>query len=56
MIYDAIEKKRKKMMKYAKIHGFSSPKTVKCSQELDKLLNLVHKLDHSSQTKQICEL
>lgn len=34
----AIEAKRKKMSFYVKKQGFSSAKTIRCSQELDKLL------------------
>ena len=37
----AIEKKRLEMMIYAEKHGFSHPKTVKTSQHLDELLNLL---------------
>lgn len=35
---DKIELLRKKMIETAKIHGFSSPVTLKISQELDALL------------------
>lgn len=34
-----IEQKRDEMIRYAEEHGLSSAITVKCSQELDKLLN-----------------
>lgn len=35
----SIDLKRKEMIKYAKDSGFTSEKTVKCSQELDTFLN-----------------
>lgn len=41
MLYLVIEKKRMQMIHLASITGFTSKKTVKCSQELDELLNLV---------------
>ena len=34
-----IEQKRAEMIRYAEKHGLSSAITVKCSQELDRLLN-----------------
>ena len=34
-----IERKRKEMLKTANKHGLSSNQTIKCSQDLDKLLN-----------------
>ncbi|WP_223700742.1 aspartyl-phosphate phosphatase Spo0E family protein [Sutcliffiella deserti] len=34
-----IEVKRKQMIQYANKYGFTSYKTIKCSQELDTLLN-----------------
>jgi stage 0 sporulation regulatory protein len=34
-----IDSKRKEMIEFAKIVGFTSEKTVKCSQELDMFLN-----------------
>ncbi|MFD3447302.1 aspartyl-phosphate phosphatase Spo0E family protein [Microbacteriaceae bacterium 4G12] len=36
-----IEKKRKKMKYFANRYGMTAKKTVACSQELDKLLNIV---------------
>ncbi|MGO4887530.1 aspartyl-phosphate phosphatase Spo0E family protein [Anaerobacillus sp. MEB173] len=36
---EEIESKRLEMMEVAKVHGFTSEKTIKCSQELDILLN-----------------
>ncbi|WP_459500705.1 aspartyl-phosphate phosphatase Spo0E family protein [Bacillus sp. C1] len=41
MFEQAIEKKREKMMYFAERYGVTSQKTVNCSQELDKLLNVV---------------
>ena len=41
MLEEVIEKKRKEMVKLAYSTGFNSKKTVQCSQELDKLLNLL---------------
>ena len=41
MLYEVIEKKRVQMMSLAAITGFNSKKTIKCSQELDELLNLI---------------
>ncbi|MCA0987725.1 aspartyl-phosphate phosphatase Spo0E family protein [Guptibacillus algicola] len=34
-----IEKKRKEMFDIAGRYGFASEKTIRCSQELDRLLN-----------------
>ncbi|WNF38121.1 aspartyl-phosphate phosphatase Spo0E family protein [Bacillaceae bacterium IKA-2] len=41
MLVEVIEKKRLHMIYLASILGMSSNKTIKCSQELDELLNLV---------------
>lgn len=41
MLVEVIEKKRLQMIYLANITGLASKKTVKCSQELDGLLNLV---------------
>ncbi|MEH6979704.1 aspartyl-phosphate phosphatase Spo0E family protein, partial [Bacillus pseudomycoides] len=41
MFEQAIEKKREKMMYFAERYGITSQKTVDCSQELDRLLNVV---------------
>ncbi|WP_242221091.1 aspartyl-phosphate phosphatase Spo0E family protein [Bacillus cereus group sp. BfR-BA-01380] len=41
MFEQAIEKKREKMKYLAKRYGITSQKTVSCSQELDKLLNVI---------------
>lgn len=38
-----IELKRRKMIALANRHGFTARETVKCSQELDRLLNLHQK-------------
>ena len=38
---EAIEKKRQEMLVIAEKYGFHSAKTIKCSQELDKLINVV---------------
>ncbi|WP_082393684.1 aspartyl-phosphate phosphatase Spo0E family protein [Bacillus sp. JCM 19034] len=43
MIMGKIEDKRMEMLKFAKNHGMTSKITVKCSQELDMLLNMVQK-------------
>ncbi|HEX6923281.1 MAG TPA: aspartyl-phosphate phosphatase Spo0E family protein [Bacillales bacterium] len=40
MLAVAIEKKRAQMIKIAKIHGLSSKQVLKCSQELDRLIDL----------------
>jgi hypothetical protein len=37
----AIEKKREKMKYFAQRYGMTDKKTVDCSQELDKLLNIL---------------
>lgn len=39
MIYKAIELKRLQMFKLAKEYGMTSERTIRCSQELDELLN-----------------
>ena len=44
MLEQAIEKKRKKMIHLADVYGYTSPKTIKCSQELDKLINIQLKI------------
>ncbi|WP_088102128.1 aspartyl-phosphate phosphatase Spo0E family protein [Halalkalibacter urbisdiaboli] len=41
MLLTEIELKRRQMLHFAKKYGFTSEKTVQCSQELDLLLNLV---------------
>jgi hypothetical protein len=41
MFEQAIEKKREKMIYFAERYGMTSQKTVDCSQELDRLLNVV---------------
>lgn len=41
MLAHVIEKKRLQMIYLASITGMTSKKTIKCSQELDELLNLV---------------
>ncbi|UOE92230.1 aspartyl-phosphate phosphatase Spo0E family protein [Alkalihalobacillus sp. LMS39] len=40
MLVLAIETKRYQMIGLAKKYGYTSELTVKCSQELDKLLNI----------------
>lgn len=37
--HQAIEQKRQEMMILAEVRGYTSPDTVKASQELDKLMN-----------------
>ncbi|MFC0559974.1 aspartyl-phosphate phosphatase Spo0E family protein [Halalkalibacter alkalisediminis] len=41
MLYIEIEQKRLQMLKFAKKYGMTAEATVQCSQELDKLLNLL---------------
>ncbi|WP_139125165.1 aspartyl-phosphate phosphatase Spo0E family protein [Bacillus solimangrovi] len=41
MLKNNIEKQREKMIAAAKMYGYSSKLTVKYSQELDKMLNVV---------------
>ncbi len=41
MLVGVIEKKRLEMLIFAQKYGFTSERTIKCSQELDKLLNIV---------------
>ncbi|MGG4167033.1 aspartyl-phosphate phosphatase Spo0E family protein [Rossellomorea vietnamensis] len=41
-----MESKRLELKYLAQYHGFSHPKTVKLSQELDELFNLYQKLSH----------
>ncbi|MFD1779605.1 MULTISPECIES: aspartyl-phosphate phosphatase Spo0E family protein [Fredinandcohnia] len=43
MLKIAIELKRRKMTVLANRHGFTAWETVKCSQELDQLLNIYQK-------------
>jgi hypothetical protein len=40
-LYSEIEKTRKELILLSSIHGMTSPKTVECSQTLDRLLNLI---------------
>ncbi|WP_349410312.1 aspartyl-phosphate phosphatase Spo0E family protein [Pseudalkalibacillus sp. SCS-8] len=40
MLSLTIERKRAQMLETAKIYGMSSTETLKCSQELDRLLHL----------------
>jgi hypothetical protein len=47
MLKLVIEKKRMQMIYLATITGLTSKKTVKCSQELDELLNLVQNFNHA---------
>lgn len=46
MLKESIEKKRKKMVYLAETYGYTSSKTLKCSQELDKLLNMFEKMNN----------
>ncbi|WP_081766784.1 aspartyl-phosphate phosphatase Spo0E family protein [Alkalihalobacillus trypoxylicola] len=41
MIRFKIESKRNQMLLFAEKYGINSEKTVRCSQELDQLLNLI---------------
>ncbi|PEY70820.1 stage 0 sporulation protein [Bacillus thuringiensis] len=41
MFEQAIEKKREKMIYFAERYGMTSQRTVDCSQELDRLLNVI---------------
>lgn len=45
MLIEVIENKRREMIYLASIVGLTSKKTIKCSQELDELLNLVQNLN-----------
>jgi stage 0 sporulation regulatory protein len=40
MLQNRIEEKRQQMIELALIFGFAAKETVKCSQELDQLLNI----------------
>ena len=40
MLERIIEKKREKMMNLATKYGFHAKETIRCSQELDELINL----------------
>ncbi|MGP4082843.1 aspartyl-phosphate phosphatase Spo0E family protein [Bacillus sp. Marseille-Q3570] len=40
MLVHTIERKREQMLETARVYGMSSSETLKCSQELDKLLQL----------------
>ncbi|MBN8207146.1 MULTISPECIES: aspartyl-phosphate phosphatase Spo0E family protein [Bacillales] len=48
-MYDAIEKKRKEMFDIAGRYGFASEKTIRCSQELDRLLNALMQTKHHNE-------
>ncbi|RSK27123.1 aspartyl-phosphate phosphatase Spo0E family protein [Bacillus sp. HMF5848] len=47
-----IEKKRSELIQIALRNGFSSNLSVQHSQELDILLNTLHRLYHAEHTKQ----
>jgi hypothetical protein len=51
MFEQVIEKKREQMEYLAGRYGLTAKKTVSCSQELDKLLNIVLVLQLNSNTK-----
>ncbi|MCL7745998.1 MULTISPECIES: aspartyl-phosphate phosphatase Spo0E family protein [Halalkalibacter] len=46
MICVEIEQKRLQMLNLAKKYGMTAKVTVECSQELDKLLNLLQRNSH----------
>ncbi|MBF0708111.1 MULTISPECIES: aspartyl-phosphate phosphatase Spo0E family protein [Bacillales] len=48
-MYDAIEKKRKEMFEVAGRYGFASERTIRCSQELDRLLNALMQMNHQNE-------
>lgn len=50
MLLAAIEKKRAQMIKIANIYGLSSKQVLKCSQELDRLIDL-YQAQHHKQDK-----
>lgn len=43
----SIEKKRQEMMKLANVSGYTSPDTIRASQELDRLMNTKQSLTFS---------
>ncbi|OZM58672.1 hypothetical protein CIB95_03635 [Lottiidibacillus patelloidae] len=43
-LVDLIEMKRNRMFEIAEQYGLTDDKTVKCSQELDQLLNMYRKV------------
>jgi stage 0 sporulation regulatory protein len=43
MFHILIEEKRQQMIELALVYGFTAKETVKCSQELDELLNIQQK-------------
>ena len=45
----AIEKSRTRMMKLASRHGFTEKETIKASQHLDQLLNLIQKREKNNE-------
>lgn len=53
MFEQAIEKKREKMKYLAKRYGMTSKKTIHCSQELDKLLNVILLIQETPETEHI---
>lgn len=50
MLKKTIDKKRRKMIYFGIKYGLSHSKTVKCSQELDSLLNFYQKIQKISIT------
>ncbi len=46
-----INKKRKEMMRLAKTYGFTDEHTLKCSQELDELINEYHRMKYEKKYK-----
>lgn len=48
MILEEIKVKRELMISYANQHGFTNVETIKCSQELDELINEYHRFMRQS--------
>ncbi|WP_044748761.1 aspartyl-phosphate phosphatase Spo0E family protein [Bacillus alveayuensis] len=55
MLQNRIEEKRQQMIELALIFGFAAKETVKCSQELDQLLNIQLKETLAAQQSQCSE-
>jgi stage 0 sporulation regulatory protein len=52
MCHTLIEEKRQQMIELALVYGFTAKETVKCSQELDELLNIQLKKTLATQQDQ----
>jgi stage 0 sporulation regulatory protein len=53
-LVELIEEKRRNMFEFADQYGLTDDKTVKCSQELDHLLNMYWKVINGAKIEKYC--